>query len=196
MSNELFELAIELAESAVEDVRGTGYRDSVPYLLDALAEHCGLLPLGDTQKTAIAKGIAGEPIEPPTSYRLCDKLTGEPVDYCPDTTFEDIADVQLANAELDGRGLVWRSEKDIADQREREQAAEQERTRWHLKECERLVLNDYAAANGRTWKHKLRLAWQRGDAPTPLQYLATHRCFGPDGLERYRLPKALASLST
>ena len=195
MNTEVFELAREPAETAVEDVKGTGYRDTVPYLLDALAEHCGLLPLGDTQKTAIANKIIGEPMELPAACRLCDKATGEPMDYCPDSTFGDISDVQLANAELDDRGLAWRSEREIEDQRARQREAEQERTRWYLNDCERLALNEFAAVNGRTWKHKLRLAWQSGDVPEPLQHLATHRCFGLDGLGRYRAPRLARPLT-
>lgn len=194
MNNELFELAIELAESAVEDIKGTGYRDSVPCLLDQLAEACGLLPLGETLKTALSRAIAGEPMESPTVYRLCDKTTGEPVDYSPDSTFDNVSDVQSANTELGNRGLSWRSERDIAQQRDRDREAERERDRWCLNDTERQALNEFAAANGRTWKRKLRFAWERCCAPEPLQYLSAHQCFGLAGLDRYKAAKPAARI--
>jgi hypothetical protein len=194
MNTEVFELAIELAESAAEYGRdGDNYSgECVGELLNTIAEKCGMLPLGETQRDCILRGLTGEPIGPPTEYKLCRRKSGLPLEQIPRATFDDVSDVQLANAELAPRGLVWRSDKDIEAQEKRERDEHAEKMRWQLTLEERLAINEFAAANGRTWKFKLRTAWETGTASQTLQYLRNHRCFGPDGLFKYKVPKAVA----
>jgi hypothetical protein len=50
---------------------------------------------------------------------------------------------------------------------------------------DRRLLEKFATENGRTWKSKLRDAWDRGDA-YDLHYLRNASYFGPRGLIAYR----------
>jgi hypothetical protein len=196
MNTELFDTAIELAERVAESYRDNSQLDYLGMIgetLESLAVQCGIPPLGPTQIDHIIRALEGKPNHPPIIHRLCNQTTGEPIDYSPDATFDAISDVQMANAEMVGSGLVWRSERDIEGQREREAAEAKERNRWHITHEERLALAEFYREHGRTWKAKLRAAWERGDAPPMLQYLATHKCFGPAGLARYKT-KHLAEL--
>lgn len=56
-----------------------------------------------------------------------------------------------------------------------------------MKAEERAALIQFAEENGRTWKSKLRHAWETGQASAPLQSLRNASYFGPRGLIRCRL---------
>ena len=50
------------------------------------------------------------------------------------------------------------------------------------------ALMTYATEHGRRWKFKLSVAWMNAAEPGVLQYLRNAIFFGPEGLQRYRLP--------
>ncbi len=172
------------------DERRDDFRDGVANLIGSVR---GLAPSEVELDGYLAQLQAGEETD---AYQLCDLETGEPLEWSPTCHLTNNA--QEENGELQARGLVWkdlttikREEGERAKREADERRAEEYARRTMLWNCDRDVLDAYAAKYGRLWKTKLRDSWQTGiyadsDDSQALQALRNHSCFGPSGLIKYK----------
>jgi hypothetical protein len=193
MNDELLESIFDLVKSAIEYGR-TGEPDGdgdvwlSSQLRDIIEEVRGIAP-GQQELTCIVQELSKpEDIVP---YQLIHATTkdGLPVQviYLHEGEVEDIREaLKPHKLTLESYGDHQKREARREAARQKRLAEERERTRTSLKWEEEYHLNKFAQANGRMWKQRLRKAWEAGTASEPLQYLRDHRCFGEEGLDRYR----------
>lgn len=199
---EALDFAIELASIAAAHAR---YGDDSAYLREetetayrALAETLnGWQPGAMETESAIATILGGPADE---SFIICDAKTRERVAaFDPQSSQGDAAIlaryglVALPRDEFDRE----ESERQAAQRRRNAQATLARKAREGLRgEMFRLripvahyiALRTYAPLHGARWKARLRVEGETGSTSPMLQWLRNHSCFGPNGLNKLRLP--------
>lgn len=191
----LIDLAIELSQAAAYAAVDPGTTNYLEESFSSFIENVrGIQPSDTELEATVAEAVdvtgylGGDTI----TCQLVDTTTGEVLQYSPTTL---IYAPEEANKEMAKSNLAWVDVEALegnyapAYAKPMPEAKSENVRRFNLNTAEHAALFEFADANGRTWKSKLRAAWEAGSASHALHALRNVTFFGPKGLEAYKPEK-------